>query len=45
MSNESNDSKECIVIKDDMIELILIKNTNCSMRETLSRAVEKLLEA
>ena len=45
MSDESNDSKECVVIKDDMIELILIKNTNCSMREAINRAVEKLLEA
>lgn len=45
MSDESNDSKECVVINDDMIELILIKNSNCSMREAITRAIEKLREA
>lgn len=45
MSNESDDQKECVVIRDDMIELVLIKNSNCSMREAISRAIEKLREA
>ena len=45
MSDESNDTKECVVIKDDMIELILIKNDNCSMRDAVIRAIEKLMEA
>lgn len=45
MSDESNDTKEAVVIKDDMIELILIKNSNCSMREAIIRAIEKLREA
>ncbi len=45
MSDESNDTKECVVIKDDMIELILIKNDNCSMRDAVIRAIEKLREA
>lgn len=43
--DESNDTKEAVVIKDDMIELVLIKNSNCSMREAISRAIEKLREA
>lgn len=45
MSDESDYSKECVVIKDDMVEVILIKNTNCSMREAINRAIEKLKEA
>ena len=45
MSDESNESKECVVIRDDMIEVILIKNTNCSMRDAIIRAIEKLREA
>ena len=45
MSDESNDPKDAIVIKDEDIELILIKGPNISTREAISKAIEKLREA
>ncbi len=45
MADESNDQKECIVIKDDDIELVLIKNSSISMNDAIRLAIEKLREA
>lgn len=45
MSDESNDIKDSIVIKDEDIELVLVKNSSISMRDAISRAIERLREA
>lgn len=44
MGEESGDIKECIVIKDDIVDIIIVKNTDCSMQEAINRAIEKLHE-
>ncbi len=38
------DTKECIVVENDVVQVIVIKKTNCSMREAINRAVDRLLE-
>lgn len=47
MSNESNDTKDCIVVKDDDVEVILIRNNDSelSMYEALQRGIRLLREA
>lgn len=45
MSNESEDTKEAIVIRDEDIELVLVKNSSISTRDAINRAIEKLREA
>ena len=40
----SKEIKECIMISDEIFNLILIKNTNCSFQEAINKAIEKLRE-
>lgn len=39
------DTKECMVLKGDTVDIILIKNTDCSMRDAMYIAIDKIREA
>lgn len=47
MSGESNDSKDCIVARDDDVEVILIRHngSSLSMNEAIQRGIRLLREA
>lgn len=34
--------KECLVIKDDIVDIIIIKNDDCSMRDAMHHAIYRL---
>ena len=38
------DIKECLVVENETVQVIVIKKTDCSMQEAVRRAVDILLD-
>ncbi len=38
----SDDIKECFIVEDEHVQVIVIKKNNCSMRDAIHRSIYRL---